>query len=122
MTRQPLHRRTQGYVAGVVILGTLSVAFSLVQLAQQPTSWHSQWLKLGILTLISGLLSVKLPTVSASISISETFVFAGTLLFGPAVGTILVLLDAAVLCIRSQYSRRKMRWQQVLFNLSASPL
>jgi putative nucleotidyltransferase with HDIG domain len=122
MSREPLHRRTQVYVASVVGLGLLAVAVSIAQLLQQPFSWHERWLKLAALTLVSGWLSVKLPTVSASISISETFVFAGTLLFGPAVGTILVLLDAAVLCIRSQYSRRKLRWQQVLFNLSASPL
>ena len=49
------------------------------------------------LTFLSGWLSVKLPTVSASISISETFVFAGTLLFGPSAGTVLVVLDALVL-------------------------
>src|SRR6476660_7005809 len=122
MTRQPLLRRTQAYVFVVVGLGLLTVVLSAIQLLQQPLSWHRDWLQLAALTLVSGWLSVKLPTVSASISISETFVFAGTLRFGPAVGTILVLLDAAVLCIRSQYSRRQLRWQQVIFNLAASPL
>jgi putative nucleotidyltransferase with HDIG domain len=122
MSRQPLRRITQVYVALIVGLGFLAVAASTFHLSSQPVSWHQEWLKLAALTLVSGWLSVKLPTVSASISISETFVFAGTLLFGPSVGAILVLLDAAVLCVRSQYSRRKFRWQQVLFNLAASPL
>ena len=122
MSRSPLRRTTQIYVAVIVGFGLLAVVASGFQLSQQPLSWHLNWLKLAALTLVSGWLSVKLPTVSASISISETFVFAGTLLFGPAVGAILVLLDAGVLCIRSQYSRRKFRWQQVLFNLGASPL
>jgi putative nucleotidyltransferase with HDIG domain len=122
MSRSPLRRRTQIYVSFIVVLGLVAVIASTFQLSQQPLSWHLNWLKLAALTLVSGWLSVKLPTVSASISISETFVFAGTLLFGPSVGAILVLLDAGVLCVRSQYSRRKFRWQQVLFNLGASPL
>jgi putative nucleotidyltransferase with HDIG domain len=122
MTRPPLLPRTQVYVFTITVLGLLAVTLSTFQLLERPLDWHREWSKLAILTLISGWLSVKLPTVSASISISETFVFAGTLLFGPAVGTVLVLLDAAVLCIRSQYSRRQLRWQQVVFNLAASPL
>ncbi len=122
MSRSPLRRRTQIYVAFIVVFGLVAVIASSFQLSEQPFSWHLNWLKLAALTLVSGWLSVKLPTVSASISISETFVFAGTLLFGPSVGAILVLLDAGVLCVRSQYSRRKLRWQQVLFNLGASPL
>ena len=122
MVRQPLRRSTQAYVSVVVAFGFLAVAISTVRLAQQPLQWHFEWLKLAALTLVSGWLSVKLPTVSASISISETFVFAGTLRYGPAVGAVLVLLDAAVLCVRSQYSRRQFRWQQVVFNLAASPL
>ncbi len=122
MVRQRLRKGTEIYVSVVVAFGLLAVAVSTIQLAQQPLYWHVEWLKLAALTLISGWLSVKLPTVSASISISETFVFAGTLRYGPAVGAILVLLDAAVLCVRSQYSRRQFRWQQVIFNLAASPL
>ena len=79
MVRQPLRRSTQLYVSVVVAFGFLAVTFSTVQLAKQPLYWHFEWLKLAVLTLVSGWLSVKLPTVSASISISETFVFAGTL-------------------------------------------
>jgi putative nucleotidyltransferase with HDIG domain len=80
------------------------------------------WSKFAALTFISGWLSVKLPSVSASISISETFVFAGTLLYGPAVGTALVVLDALVLCVKEAWVRRRLRWQQVVFNMSAPPL
>jgi putative nucleotidyltransferase with HDIG domain len=47
-------------------------------------------------------------------------VFAGTILFGPSVGTILVLLDAGVLSARVSFSkRRRLRTEQVLFNLAA---
>ena len=57
--------------------------------------------------------------INISISISETFIVAGTLLFGAAGGTILVLLDALFISFRLLWSRR-LRWQQIVFNLSAS--
>jgi putative nucleotidyltransferase with HDIG domain len=68
------------------------------------------------------LLSIKLPATKASISISETFNFAGTILFGPSVGAALVALDAAVICIQDSLIRRRLRWQQVIFNLAAPAL
>src|SRR5262245_48760039 len=111
--RPPLSVRTQIYVAIVVGVGLYAVAVSLIDVGRRPLDWqHFKWLKLALLTLASGWLSVKLPSVSASISISETFVFAGTLLFGPSVGTTLVLLDAIVLCVKSQWSRKKLRWER----------
>src|SRR5438552_10719580 len=116
--RPPLRNRTQVYVLVVVILGLVAVAVSATDLIHQP----HDWLKLAALTLISGWLSVKLPSINASISISETFVFAGTLIFGRSVGTILVLLDVIVLCTKSLVSRRRLRWEQVFFNLAAPPL
>src|SRR5437660_1401878 len=116
--RLPLRRRTQVYVFIIVVLGSLAVTLSATDLLTQPHDWF----KLAALTLISGWLSVKLPSINASISISETFVFAGTLIFGRSVGTILVLLDVIVLCTKSLVSRRRLRWEQVFFNLAAPPL
>ncbi len=102
-------------------LGALCVAVSLSEVVGQPLQWHQQWFSLVGLTLVSGLLPVTLPNVNVSISISETFVVAGTLLFGTAGGTVLVLLDALVISMRLAWSRR-LRWQQVVFNLAAPPL
>ena len=112
-------QRLRLYVSAVIAVGLLAVSASAVDVIQHP---HSNWYVLAALTLVSGWLSVKLPSISASISISETFVFAGTLLFGRSVGTILVLLDVVVLCTKSQISRRRLRWEQVLFNLATPPL
>ncbi len=120
--RPGLSTRTQTYVFAVLCLGLVTVVLSARELAHQSLAWHEDWFKYAALTFISGWLSVKLPSVSASISISETFVFAGTLLFGPAVGTVLVVLDATVLCIKEAWVRRRLRWQQVVFNMSAPPL
>jgi hypothetical protein len=76
-------------------------------------------MKLAGLTLISGWLSVKLPSGRATISISETFVLAGTVLFGPGVGAILVALDAAVLCTKEYLLGRAQRREVVAFNIVA---
>lgn len=122
-TRRPrLSARTQAYVFAVLGFGALTVFLSARELFHSPPASVRAWLPLAALTFVSGWLSVKLPSVSASISISETFVFAGTLLFGPSVGTVLVVLDALVLCAKEAWVRRRLRWQQVVFNIAAPPL
>jgi putative nucleotidyltransferase with HDIG domain len=113
--------RLHAYVITVALLGTTAVTLSLLDLLTQLPEWRGQWLSLVMLTVVSGLLPVKLPSVNVSISISETFVIAGTLLFGVSGGTILVLLDALFISIRLYWSRG-LKWQQVLFNLAAPPL
>ena len=50
-----------------------------------------------VLTLVSGSATVKLPSLPATVSVSETFVFTSVLLFGPAAGTLTVALDALVI-------------------------
>lgn len=121
--RPPLSGAIRAYVLTVAAVGLLVVLRSMTDLIPQlsQASWRSQWLSLVGLTLVSGLLPVTLPTVNVSISVSETFVIAGTLLFGQAGGTILVLLDALVISARLTWSRR-LRWEQVFFNLAAPPL
>jgi putative nucleotidyltransferase with HDIG domain len=119
--RSPFSRRLQYYVAAVAISGAVAVTLSLIDLSVRLPEWRGQWLSLVMLTVVSGLLPVKLPTVNVSISISETFVIAGTLLFGVSGGTVLVLLDALFISIRLYWSRG-LKWQQVIFNLAAPPL
>ena len=114
-------RRLQLYIGAVCVAGATAVALSLGDVVAQPPDWRYQWLALVFLTVLSGLLPVQLPTVQVSISISETFVIAGTLLFGPAGGTVLVLLDAFFISFRL-YLAGVLRWQQVLFNLAAPPV
>lgn len=120
--RPPLAPRVQAYVTVVCCLGVVVLALSLLDLLQRPFSFHVRWLPLAALTFCSGWLSIKLPGTRASISISETFTFAGTLLFGPAVGSALVALDASVVGIQDSLLRGRLRWQQIIFNISATPL
>ena len=125
MASQPLNsgfsRGLHLYIISVCLLGLTVIVVSLAEVIAQPPDWRNQWLSLVLLTVLSGLLPVKLPTVNVSISISETFVIAGALLFGPSGGTVLVLLDALFISFRLFLSGA-LRWQQVLFNLAAPPL
>jgi putative nucleotidyltransferase with HDIG domain len=125
MASQPLNsgfsRGLHLYIISVCLLGLTVIVVSLAEVIAQPPDWRNQWLSLVLLTVLSGLLPVKLPTVNVSISISETFVIAGALLFGPSGGTMLVLLDALFISFRLFLSGA-LRWQQVLFNLAAPPL
>jgi putative nucleotidyltransferase with HDIG domain len=98
-----------------------AVGQSFSELLQAVPEYRNQWLWLVGLTVVSGLLPVTLPTVNVSISISETFVIAGTLLFGRSGGTVLVLLDALFISVYLFFSRG-LRWQQIVFNLAAPPL
>ena len=59
-----------------------------------------QWLILAALTLLTGTFTVRIPGIPARLSVSDTFVFASVLLFGPAAGTITALLDALIISLR----------------------
>jgi putative nucleotidyltransferase with HDIG domain len=111
------------YVAAISAVGYSIVALSIVHLvAGTPDgirNWNLWWLVL--LTLASGFLPVKLPKVHANISVAETFIFCGTMLFGPAVGAILVFLDVALIWIKLAF-RIKVVWHRMLFSLAANPI
>src|SRR5688500_7609912 len=113
-----LTAKAQLYVAVVVVAGLFTIAHSLYSLTQQQIGWS--WTVLAILTLVSGSANVKLPSLPATISVSETFVFTSVLLFGPAAGTLTVALDALII---SFWSYRKGHPQyKVLFNVCAVSL
>lgn len=105
------------YVGAVVALGGATIAYSAYQLHTHPIGWN--WFILALLTLLSGSATVKLPSVPATISISETFVFTSVLLFGPAAGTLTVTLD--VLAISLWLARRGHPNYRIAFNVFALP-
>ena len=116
-TETPLPLSGRIYVATVVALGAITIFLSAYQLNARPIG--SNWFVLALLTLLSGLATVKLPSVAATISISETFVFTSVLLFGPAAGTLTVTLD--VLAISLWLARRKDPNYRIAFNVFALP-
>ena len=108
---------TKAYVVAVVCAGAATVVQSLYSLWASPIRWD--WTILAVLTLLSGSATVRLPSLPATISVSETFVFTSVLLFGPAAGTLTVALDALVI---SGWSYKKGHpLYKIIFNVCALP-
>ena len=116
-TPQP-SREVVAYLALVSVAGLAVIVQSTYSVLTSPISL--QWLLLAGLTLISGSATVKLPSVAATISISEVFVFASVLLFGPAAGSLTVALDALV--IDFWLARRRHSTRRLAFNVAAPSL
>jgi putative nucleotidyltransferase with HDIG domain len=105
----------QVYVATVGVVGLAVVAQSLWEVTVYPPG--IEWFVLAALTLLTGSFTVKVPSVPAIISVSETFIFTSVLLFGPAAGTTTVVLDALVI----SFWMNRGRWplSKVIFNTTA---
>lgn len=103
------------YIGIVAASGVAVVMHSLQVLLQEPV--RVQWFVLAGLTLLSGSFTVPIPNAPARLSVSEIFVFATVLLFGPAAATIIVVLD--ILVISFWRRRRPTRLLHVLFNVAA---
>lgn len=103
------------YIATVVAVGTYVIAASAYDLVVRPTG--SQWMYLAGLTFLTGSFSIKLPSISARISVSEAFVFAAVLFFGPSAATIIVAFDTLILTTWSHGGDRPR--VRALFNVAA---
>lgn len=109
------------YVLIVISAGLAASVASIRSVFLTPPPGND-WYYLTFLTLFSGFLSVRFQSIGARFSVSETFVFSGTLIYGQAVGTVLVLLDALVLSGKIWYTKRRLDVVQTPFNLAAPPL
>lgn len=103
------------YLAAVIAAGLLVVLHSLYSLYSKPVGY--EWFLLAGLTLLSGSFTVKVPTIPARLSVSETFVFAAVLLYGPAAATMVVALDSLVISL--WIFRHSRRAERLVFNLAA---
>ena len=90
-----LSRTAYVYIGLVIAAGVAAVGHSAYSLSVRPIS--HQWLLLAALTLLTGSFSVRVPSVAARHSVSETFVFAAVLLYGPAAATAIVALDSFIM-------------------------
>ena len=115
MKTPQLSRAAFAYVSAVAAVGMTLVGHSIGVLTSHQLGF--QWFVLAGLTLLSGSFTIRVPTIPARLSVSETFVFAAAMLFGPAAATVLVVPDSLVISLwQPKTSRRGLR---VLFNLSA---
>lgn len=105
-------RACRAYVAGVVAVGSVPLAIAAAAAVQQPI--HPGWIILGVLSLLSGPLAIRIPSIEATISVSEGFIIAAGLLFGPAAGTLTAALDGLGVSLWNRH--RSVR--RTLFNLA----
>jgi putative nucleotidyltransferase with HDIG domain len=105
-------------VIAVAVIGQFVAGHSLLQLVARPVSY--EWFILAALTLLTGTFTVKIPGIPARLSVSESFVFASVLVFGPAAGTVTSLLDVLIISFRLRhYGHEPVR---VVFNASVAVL
>jgi putative nucleotidyltransferase with HDIG domain len=104
-----LSRAGKLYVWVVGLLGAAIFADSFWTVASSPVNWH--WLLFAALTVLGGGITIKVPSLLASLSVSEMFAFTCVLLFGPAAGTLTLVIDGLIAS-----TRRKHRFHRILFN------
>jgi putative nucleotidyltransferase with HDIG domain len=109
--------KSQLFLPAVTAAGLLVIGHCISTLMQQPL--NLQWLALALLTLLTGVFTIKIPSVTARLSVSETFVFASVLLFGTCAGTITVALEILVIIGAGVRTREPLR---ILFNVAAAAL
>jgi putative nucleotidyltransferase with HDIG domain len=103
------------YLACVVLAGLAIIGHSLLLMYAAPPRW--EWFILAALTLLTGSFTIRVPTLAARISVSETFVFTSVLLFGPAAGTATVVLDSLIASFWLRSATRSV--PKILFNAAA---
>src|SRR5262249_58306278 len=102
----------------VVLVGLATILHSITTLVRNPIG--PEWLVLAALTLLTGSFTIKVPSTTARLTVSETFVFSSILLFGVSAGTLTVVLETLVVALWTRRDRRSdYRW---VFNLSAGAI
>jgi putative nucleotidyltransferase with HDIG domain len=109
-----LPRAARLYLVLVILTGVVVVTRSALLLNAESVA--RQWYVLAALTLLTGSFTVKIPSVGAHLSVSETFVFVSVLMFGPSGGTITVLLECLIIVF---WMKSKGPLHQILFNTAA---
>ncbi len=105
----------RAYVWSVAALGIALAAYCVATLARDGVSL--QLLLFGTLTVLSGRVTLKVPSIGARFSPSEMFTFSCVLLFGPAAGALALATDSLLLAWRHRW-----RQEQTLFNFGSLTL
>ena len=112
MTELSLSRPGRVYVQVVVAIGGGLIVSSMVLLVLEATPPY--WVIVVALTLFSAPLAIRVPSIGATVTVTETFVFAAALLFGPAAATVAVALDGLLVSVGAK--RRNVH--RALFNIA----
>ena len=100
------------FLATVVVTGAAVIVHSILTLDSELLNGYA--LVLAALTIAGGRFSIPIPGRQATVSVSEVFVFASVLLFGPAVPVLTVALDGLYISV-TQKDRRLYR---TVFNVA----
>jgi putative nucleotidyltransferase with HDIG domain len=100
------------FIACVVIAGVAVITQSVRTL--QIASINGYAIALTALTIVSGRFAIKVPGRPATVSVSEVFVFASILLFGPPVAVLTVAIDGLWISV----TQRDPRLYRTLFNVA----
>jgi len=114
-----LSAHARSYVIAVAVTGGAVLLASVRELSVADTD--NRWFVLVILTLLTSSVTVKVPSVAATLSISEAFVFAAVILFGWPGGTVLASLDGLVISLWL-HRRRPQPVYRLAFNATAPAL
>jgi putative nucleotidyltransferase with HDIG domain len=109
-----LDKAGRAYFKVIPVLGISVLGWALLDLFLQPPS--PAWLALAALTVLTGSFTVKIPGLVARLSVSEPFVFAATLWFGPSVGAVTASLDALIMSLWLLPNLKTLH--RVVFNVS----
>lgn len=120
-----LPRRGAFYVWCVIVGGLTAISVAGIDLGRLmfgPTGgiFTPAWLTLAALTLFSGSATVRLPSVPATISVSEAFVFTTVVLYGTSAGLMIVALDGLMISV--WLAKRRKEFYRVAFNIAAPAL
>ncbi len=100
------------YVVTVGAIGLLPIAWAVGRVIAQPP--HPLWYVAAALALLSGPLCIRIPSMQATISVSEGVIFTSALLFGPAAATVVAVIDGLAV---SLWSRKRTR-VRLLFGIA----
>jgi hypothetical protein len=103
-------------VAVIFALGVAALVDAVYTVASSPMP--TQWVLLAALVLVGSSFAVKVPALNATLSISETFLFALILMFGSAPAVLTVAIDGIVISI----VRRHRKARHIAFNVAEPAL
>jgi putative nucleotidyltransferase with HDIG domain len=106
------------YLTVAIVSGAIVITAALRTLIATPPD--VSWYVLVALTVIGAWLTLRMPDIPASFSISDAFTFTIALLFGPSAAVVAVAIDAAVISTRLMRSDRL--FTRIAFNVSGASL
>lgn len=106
------------YLRSIICVGGLTYVLAAYRLDLRIVD-----LKLGVLVIITGLISsrmtIKIPQFGSWISVSDTFIFLTLLLYGCEAAILMAATEAFLSSIRSAYCRK---WSTILFNWAVAAM